>query len=217
MPTLLSLLGLPIPRAVEGSDYSRHVTGDSVRTHGPAYLQGMGTTAAWKDGTEWRAIRDAEYLYAVYRVDGQELLFDLRADPFQLKNLAGERAQRSKLNHYRAQLRCWMKEHNDTFESCTWYERNWTVDRNIVKIASGVGHDPGKLKELMKRTYGASGSASRRSVTQQVSSGHRKDVTRGLVRRDRCGGQEVASGGRFWQQEMEPFPAHQRSAERQAA
>ena len=159
MPTLLSLLGLTVPRTVEGSDFSRAINGQSTRTPDVAILQGMGTTAAWKDGTEWRALRDGHYTYAAYRAGGQELLFDNRADRFQTRDLANERAHRAKLQHYREQLRRWMKEHNDAFEACTWYERNWTVDRNIVRTASGVGQDLDKLKDILKRTYGETAPA----------------------------------------------------------
>lgn len=151
MPTLLGLMGLPVPRTAEGTDYSGHITGKSSRTPEAAFLQGMGTTAAWRDGSEWRGLRDGRFTYATYHADGAELLFDNVADPYQMRNLAGERAQRSKLQHYREQLRRWRKEHNDTFEACTWYERNWTVDRNIVKTASGVGQDLDKLNELLKK------------------------------------------------------------------
>jgi hypothetical protein len=139
---------------VEGGDFSRHIAGQSTRNPEAAILQGMGTTAAWKDGTEWRALRDRRYTYARYHAGGEELLFDNHADRYQTRNLAGERAHRTRLEHYRGQLRRWMKEHNDTFEACTWYERNWTVDRNIVKTASGVGQDLDKLKDILKRTYG---------------------------------------------------------------
>lgn len=159
MPTLLGLLGLPVPRAVEGADFSSYLTGKTTRTPEAAYLQGMGTTAAWRDGSEWRAIRDGRYLYAVYRSDGKELLFDHRRDPLQTKDLSGERSHRATLEHFRAQLRRWMKEHNDTFEACTWYERNWTVERNIIKTASGVGQDLDKLNEILRKTFGQAKSA----------------------------------------------------------
>jgi len=56
-------------------------------------MQGMGTTAAWTDGTEWRAVRDHEYTYAIYRRDRRELLFDNRRDPYQLRDLAEDRAK----------------------------------------------------------------------------------------------------------------------------
>jgi hypothetical protein len=47
-------------------------------------MQGMGTTAAWQDGTEWRAFRDHEFTYAIYHRDRKELLFHHRRDPLQL-------------------------------------------------------------------------------------------------------------------------------------
>ena len=45
----------------------------------------MGTTAAWVDGHEWRALRSKRYTYALYRADRSELLFDNQADPYQMR------------------------------------------------------------------------------------------------------------------------------------
>ena len=81
MPTLLSMMNLPVPRAVEGADLSRHALGQGGAGPDAAHLQGMGTTAAWQDGTEWRALRDHEYTYGIYHRDGSELLFHNRRDP----------------------------------------------------------------------------------------------------------------------------------------
>jgi arylsulfatase A-like enzyme len=152
MPTLLGALGLRIPRAVEGADLSGNLLGKSTRGPEAIYMQGMGTTAAWLDGTEWRALRNDRYTYAIYRRDRSELLFDNAADPYQLKNLAGDRAQQAMLTHYRTQLQRWMKEHNDQFESCTWYRDHWTADRNIVNTATGVKQDLTALDHVVQRT-----------------------------------------------------------------
>ena len=152
MPTLLGALGLPVPRAVEGADLSGTLLGRSGRGPESAYMQGMGTTAAWQDGTEWRALRDGQYTYAIYRRDRSELLFDDTADPYQMKNLAADRSQAAKLTHYRTQLQSWMKEHNDQFESCTWYRDHWTNLRNIVNTAMGVKHDLAALDRIVRST-----------------------------------------------------------------
>jgi len=152
MPTLLGALGLPVPRSVEGTDLSGNLTGRTTRGPEAAYLQGMGTTAAWQDGTEWRALRDHQYTYAIYHRDRSELLFDNPADPYQLKNLAGDRAHAAKLAHYRERLQRWMKEHNDAFEACTWYRDRWTNDRNITDTATGVKQDLGRLKGIVQKT-----------------------------------------------------------------
>jgi arylsulfatase A-like enzyme len=155
MPTLLSMLDLPVPRAVEGVDLSRHALGRGGAGPEAAHMQGMGTTAAWTDGTEWRGLRDQEYTYAVYRRDGSELLFHNRVDPYQLRNLASEKAAAATLQHYRDLSAKFRKERNDTFEACTWYRDHWTHDRNIVKTASGVGHNEEVLQQVMKRWYPA--------------------------------------------------------------
>ena len=152
MPTLLGALGLPIPRAVEGADLSGNLLGRSTRGPEAIYMQGMGTTAAWQDGTEWRALRDRQFTYATYRRDRSELLFDNLADPYQMKNLAAGRSHSAKLSHYRVQLQRWMKEHNDLFESCTWYRGRWTNDRNITNTAMGVRQDLAALGRIVRRT-----------------------------------------------------------------
>lgn len=153
MPTLLGLMQLPIPGAVEGADLSAWALGRRGPEPEAAYMQAMGTTAAWQDGTEWRGLRDLRYTYAVYRRDGNEYLFDHRKDPLQLKNLAEERSHARLLRHYREKLRRWMKEHNDTFESCTWYRDHWTVDRNIVRTATGVTQDLEALQAILRQWF----------------------------------------------------------------
>ncbi len=161
MPTLLGALGLKAPRAAEGADLSGNLLGKSTRGPEAIYMQGMGTTAAWQDGTEWRALRDERYTYAIYRRDRSELLFDNASDPYQMKNLAAERAHTATLDHYRASLQRWMKEHNDGFESCTWYRDHWTRDRNIVNTASGVTQDLDALDRIVERTSREIASESR--------------------------------------------------------
>jgi arylsulfatase A-like enzyme len=153
MPTLLSLLNLPVPKTVEGVDLSAHALGKGSGGPEAAHLQGMGTTAAWTDGTEWRALRDYEYTYAIYRRDGRELLFNHRRDPFQMRNLAEQDA--AALKHYREMSQRWRKEQNDTFESCTWYRDHWTTDRNITMTAKGVGQDVGALKKITSKWFPA--------------------------------------------------------------
>jgi arylsulfatase A-like enzyme len=133
MPTLLSMMDLRSPRSAEGFDLSAHALGNSTSQPEQSILQGMGTTAAWQDGAE--------------------LLFDNLKDPYQLRNLAGEKSEASKLTHFRDRLTKWRKEHNDGFESCTWYRDHWTKARNITSTASGVGHDLGKLDKIVREYY----------------------------------------------------------------
>ena len=151
MPTLLSMLGLPIPRAVEGKDLSGAALGTGNADNEAAHMQGMGATAAWVDGSEWRALRDHEHTYAIYHRDGKELLFNNRVDPFQMKNLAEDRAHATELQHYRQVSERWRKQQNDTFEACSWYEPRWTKDRNITNTAQGVGQNLDQLHEVLAK------------------------------------------------------------------
>ncbi len=138
MPTLLTLLGLPVPDAVEGVDLSLFALGQDGPEPEAAFMQGTGATAAWQDGHEWRALRSKRYTYAVYRVDGREMLFDHLNDPYQMHNLAGCASHADTLRHFRAVLETRRAALNDTFEVCTWYRDHWTEDRVILRAAKGT-------------------------------------------------------------------------------
>jgi arylsulfatase A-like enzyme len=153
MPTILSLLNLPIPAAVEGMDLSGHALGKGGSDHDAAHMQGMGATAAWTDGSEWRALRDHEYTYAIYHRDRKELLFNNRKDPYQMTNLADDRSQTAKLAHYRSLSENWRRQQNDTFEACSWYENRWTKDRNVTNTAKGVGQNLSELEKITEHWF----------------------------------------------------------------
>jgi arylsulfatase A-like enzyme len=136
MPTLLSLMNLNIPAGVEGMDLSHCVYGQDGAEPEAALMQGMGATAIFEDGHEWRALRSKRYTYAVYRVDGKELLFDNRVDPYQMTNLVNSAGHQPILTRLRDQLRQRLAELNDTFEACKWYENNWIDNRIITRTAT---------------------------------------------------------------------------------
>lgn len=140
MPTLLGLAGLHIPAQVEGTNLAHLALGRSGPEPPFAFLQGMGHTYEWRDGFEWRALRDREFTYAVYRSDGKELLFDNLADPQQAKDLAGDPSHQAKLAELRSKLKQKMAGLNDTFEACSWYRNHWTQNRNIIRGAKGEFH-----------------------------------------------------------------------------
>ncbi len=137
MPTLLAMLQLETPPDVEGMDLSHCVHGVAGPEPDAALMQICGATAAWEDGHEWRALRDKHYTYAIYRVDGKELLFDHSADPYQLHNLAQDETHAETLAMFRIMLREKMAQLGDTFAACTWYRDHWTDgQRNIVRSAT---------------------------------------------------------------------------------
>lgn len=144
MPTLLRLMDLPVPRTVEGMDLSALALGGRCREPAFAFMQGTGHTFQWKDGYEWRAVRDQRYTYARYRADGSELLFDNLNDPKQTRNLVDEPEVAPVLAKKRKQMTDKMKELNDNFAPCSWYRDQW-VDENRCIRASARGAFPQTL------------------------------------------------------------------------
>lgn len=138
MPSLLSMMGLPVPEEAEGSDYSSCIEGKTDTGEG-ALMMCTGPTAVFGDGNEWRAYRTKQYTYAVFKSDGQELLFDNQADPYQMHNLIGEPGCEAIAVSLKEKMWAKMEAISDTFEKNTYYERNWVEDRRIKRTATLTG------------------------------------------------------------------------------
>lgn len=137
MPTLLTLMDIDVPGSAEGMSLAHLALGRKGPEPEAAFMQGMGHTFEWKDGSEWRGLRDKRYTYAIYRCDRSELLFDNLADPYQIKNLASAQNHHNTLERFRAMLKNRMTELNDTFEACTWYRDHWMQARTVIRGAKG--------------------------------------------------------------------------------
>ena len=88
-PTCASLCGLPIPTSVQGLDLSHVLTGETSHQLRDATLsQWFGNPRydpEGRPGPQWRAVHTAHHTYAAFE-DGQGMLFDNDADPYQLTN-----------------------------------------------------------------------------------------------------------------------------------
>jgi arylsulfatase A-like enzyme len=142
MPTVLWLLGLPVPLGVEGQDLSQCALGQPCPEPAAAFMQGLGHTFLWLDGYEWRALRDKRYTYAIMRADSTEYLFDNLSDPFQMHNLVDAPHQAETLRRFRALLKERMRELGDTFPACTWYRDRW-ADGRVIRAEPRMEVAPG--------------------------------------------------------------------------
>ena len=89
-PTLLSLSGITPPESMNGSDFSRVLTGESDAHR--EYAAGGYNTYAY--------IRDNDYFYRLNLAAPEDIaLFDLKADPGQKNNLAGSLPETEQLMH----------------------------------------------------------------------------------------------------------------------
>jgi arylsulfatase A-like enzyme len=89
MPTLLSLCHLPIPKSVEGFDFTSAMRGGDDPSAGATVIRCIapfGEFSRKAGGREYRAIRTAQYTYA-RDLKGPWLLYDNQSDPYQMQNL----------------------------------------------------------------------------------------------------------------------------------
>jgi arylsulfatase A-like enzyme len=113
-PTLLTLCGLAVPNDVQGTDLSGVVLGRSDRGPDSAFFQIFVPFAG--DGTPhpWRGVRTDRYMYARTGA-GPWVLYDLRDDPYEMKNLAHDPAHAAVREDMEAMLAAWMKRTGDSW------------------------------------------------------------------------------------------------------
>jgi arylsulfatase A-like enzyme len=107
MPTLLGLGGIPIPSQVQGMDYSATFFGQSGKERDASFLFNIHSGAGPK--TDWRGIRTKEWIYA-YHFAGDWVMYDLKNDPYQLKNLINDPAYAAKKSELHGQLEAMRKD-----------------------------------------------------------------------------------------------------------
>ncbi len=118
-PTLLGMAGVPVPKAMQGKDLSRVIVEGKGKGPDSAFFQIFGPFTG--DGTDggWRGVRTATHVYARYQ-DKPWVLYDLKADPHQLVNLAGKPEAARVQAAMEKRLAKWMKDTGDSWSF------NWT-------------------------------------------------------------------------------------------
>jgi arylsulfatase A-like enzyme len=134
MPTLLGLCGAPIPKSVEGLDYSGYLHGGSSPGDGATVILCAAPFGEWdrrKGGKEYRGVRTARYTY-VRDLQGPWLLFDDKEDPFQMHNLLGDPAHKDLQAEMDTLLARKLRERGDAFLPGDAYVKQWgwNVDAN---------------------------------------------------------------------------------------
>jgi arylsulfatase A-like enzyme len=134
MPTLLGLCRLPVPRSVEGLDFTGYLRGGDDPSGGAAILSCVspfGEYARPRGGREYRALRTAHHTY-VRGLKGPWLLFDHAQDPEELHNLVGRPEHAALQARLEAQLQRKLAAAGDEFKPGPEYIARWgyTVDAN---------------------------------------------------------------------------------------
>lgn len=127
MPTLLGLGAVPVPKTVEGLDYSGYLRGGKNPSDDATVISCPAPFGQWartRGGREYRGVRTQRYTY-VRDLAGPWLLFDDQADPYQTNNLVNEPASASIQAKLEATLTRKLKEQGDEFLPGADYIKKW--------------------------------------------------------------------------------------------
>jgi arylsulfatase A-like enzyme len=103
MPTILSLLGAAIPQAVQGRDASGLFTGESDAWDDVAFIRHARG--------QWIAVANSRY--KLVKTHAGEWLFDLRDDPFEMKNIIDDQEHQPAAVVLRQKLAAYCEEFDD--------------------------------------------------------------------------------------------------------
>lgn len=108
-PTLCDLLGLPVPKTVDGKSFAPVLKDPKKKTRD-------GMIYAYRHFQ--RALRTTRWKYIRYNVNGTQTrqLFDLAADPWELKNLAGQEDLKETVTQLDILMRMLLKEAGDPLD-----------------------------------------------------------------------------------------------------
>ena len=134
-PSICGLVGIPVPRSVEGMDLSSAIRG---RNDGPlredVFLMNFSAAYDWLEtGMEWRGLRTPDETYVEW-LDGRVELFDLNEDPGQTTNLAESQNAAERRVRLHERLRQLMCQRGDSLQSVDrlrcWFDEQRRVIRN---------------------------------------------------------------------------------------
>lgn len=127
MPTLLGLAGVKIPDTVEGTDRSDYIISGRSPKDTSALIMCVVPFHNWnysRGGYEYRGLRTPTYTY-VRTLDGPKMLFDNKADPYQMTNLISDTGYDRIAEELDKELTEHLKKREDEFLSGREYMKRW--------------------------------------------------------------------------------------------
>jgi len=119
MPTLLDLVGVPVPDGVEGVSFANHMLGQAEAPFEASLFGCYVPFANYTNehgGREYRGVRTSRYTY-VRDLKGPRLLYDNQEDAYQLENLCNQSEMRAVQTHLEGMLADLLERQCDTFST----------------------------------------------------------------------------------------------------
>ena len=141
-PTLCGLCRIDPPRTVSGRNQAAVWLGRAGEAERQALFTYCIDDALLTEttGSEWKGVRTRRWSY--WRcLDGSTALYDIHADPLQLRDLVASEDHRPVVARMEATLERFMSEWNDAMQPATEY-LNWFQGRRIVRNTFGPLGDP---------------------------------------------------------------------------
>lgn len=101
LPTFLEVAGATVPPSVDGKSLLQLVR-DGKQSWRP-YLD-LEHDITYDKTNHWNALTDGRWKYVFHAFDGREQMFDLEADPSELRDLAQQKSRSDELNLWRGRM-----------------------------------------------------------------------------------------------------------------
>jgi len=101
LPTFLEVIGAPVPHHLDGRSVLPLLRG---QTDGWRHFIDLEHDVCYDRRNHWNALTDGRRKYIFHAFDGSEQLFDLRNDPGELNDLAGDPAHKEELEAWRDRM-----------------------------------------------------------------------------------------------------------------
>ena len=112
MPTVLAAAGVDVPDSVDGQSLLGPVADGAASWREYVDLE---HNVCYSPRNHWNALTDGRWKYVYRALDGEELLFDLGADPGEERNLAGLASSSGQLRLWRSRLVAHFEERGEPY------------------------------------------------------------------------------------------------------
>lgn len=146
LPSLLGLVNIKVPSAIEGEDLSQLIKSPDSEVDRAALFMNVCPFGNEYKFREYRAIRTKQYTYVCSPEEGT-MLFDNLKDPYQMDNVIGKAEYAQLQNKLDADLKKALDKIGDKdFKTRDYYLQKWNLQLNTGKVIDYGGFNNGQGK-----------------------------------------------------------------------